>query len=143
MSGRDCVAFDVFHLPRTFSLDKKKLRNDYLRFQRQFHPDVCPGTEQRIERINAAYKVLMDDVRRANALFDGKCAPSTHLEEQLAFGERKQELLEKGDPDAFETLNRELKEKLKTLTDNFAEAYTKGNLSQAQKFLGDMNFYKQ
>lgn len=31
----------------------------------------------------------MDDVRRANALFNGKCKPSTNLEEQLAFGEKK------------------------------------------------------
>ena len=50
---------------------------------------MCPGTEQKIEHINAAYKVLMDDVRRANALFNGKCKPSTNLEEQLAFGEKK------------------------------------------------------
>ena len=40
-------------------------------------------------------------------------------------------------------LHKELGAKLKALTDNFAEAYTAGKLEQAQKLLGDMNFYKQ
>ena len=52
-------------------------------------------------------------------------------------------MLEKGDSHSIETLHNELDAKLKTLTDNFAEAYTSGKLEQAQRFLGDMNFYKQ
>ena len=104
---------------------------------------MCPGTEQKIERINAAYRVLTDDVRRANALFNGRCEPSTNLDEQLAFGEKKQALLEKGDAQGIASLNKELDTKLKTLTDSFGEAYTAGKLDQARKLLGDMNFYRQ
>jgi molecular chaperone HscB len=74
--SRGTTHFDVFELPRSYSLDPQELERRYRERSRVWHPDRfsrAPASEraavlQRATDLNEAYRVLRSDTRRAEYL---------------------------------------------------------------------------
>ena len=68
--------FSLLGLPAVYAIDKDELESRYLARSREVHPDRFVGAEarERVEalgatmELNEAYKILRDDVRRAEHL---------------------------------------------------------------------------
>ncbi len=77
--------FTTLGLPAVYSLDRDALEQRYRDLQRALHPDrftSAPATERRMAlskavEVNAAYRLLRDDLQRAEALVALRCGPST------------------------------------------------------------------
>lgn len=69
-------AFTTLGLPAVYALDREALERRYRDLQRALHPDrftSAPATERRMAlnravEVNEAYRVLRDDLKRAEAL---------------------------------------------------------------------------
>lgn len=113
--------FAVFRLPRKLRIDSKELSRTFLDLSRECHPDRFAGADadrlaeiQRASaRVNDAYRVLKDPVRRAEYLLEvegierpegeAKCPPDL-LEEVFELREQMME----GDADAATGKAREM-----------------------------------
>src|SRR4051812_27590612 len=66
--------FERFDLERKFDIDIKHLKKRYLVLQSQFHPDKANSEDEKMQylnlsiEINEGYKVLIDDLLRAEYL---------------------------------------------------------------------------
>ncbi|MCC2646490.1 MAG: hscB [Rickettsiaceae bacterium] len=66
--------FTVFSLEKRFNIDIKALKKEYLLQQIKHHPDKAANDEERIKflnlsmELNEAYKILQDDLLRAEYL---------------------------------------------------------------------------
>ena len=68
--------FSTLGLPRRYEIDMEKLETSYRELQKALHPDKHAGTSPSQRRmslvkaveVNDAYRVLKDDLRRAEAL---------------------------------------------------------------------------
>lgn len=73
--------FTTLGMPAVYALDRSVLEQRYRDLQRALHPDrftSAPATERRMAlskavEVNAAYRLLRDDVKRAEALVALRC----------------------------------------------------------------------
>lgn len=76
--------FTTLGMPAVYALDRSVLEQRYRDLQRALHPDRftgAPATERRMAlskavEVNAAYRLLRDDVKRAEALVALRCGAS-------------------------------------------------------------------
>lgn len=76
--------FDVFDMDITFDVDKQQLSTQYLKLQKQYHPDnfATASSQQQLQaiqqaaQINDAYQALKNPLKRAEAIL----ALKTHQE---------------------------------------------------------------
>lgn len=109
--------FAVFRLPRRLRVDAKALTSTFLALSRECHPDRFAGADAAVQRksarVNDAYRVLKDDVARAEYLLElegverpageAKCPPDL-LEEVFELREAMME----GDGEAARTRAKSL-----------------------------------
>lgn len=68
--------FEIFAVEPSYGIDKNHLKKKYLQLQAKFHPDRATSNAEKIKfldestRINAGYKILMDDYLRAEYLLE-------------------------------------------------------------------------
>lgn len=66
--------FELFGLEQRYDIDKNKLKQSYLKKQAEFHPDRAQSNAEKVSfleksmQLNDAYKVFMDDYKRAEYL---------------------------------------------------------------------------
>lgn len=51
-------------------IDKKNLKNKYLKLSKQYHPDMPNGSEEKFKEINEAYKLLKDYIDNYRFTFE-------------------------------------------------------------------------
>ena len=81
--------FELFHLPTSFDIDLEQLESQYLRLQKQYHPDRfaarTPSEQataaQQCARINDAYQTLKAPLTRAQYLLE---QAGVHLQSEAA-----------------------------------------------------------
>ena len=69
----------------TRTATKIELKKAYYRLARQFHPDVCqiPGAEAKFKRINEAYQILSNQLRRSE--YDQQTRPIWEWDGRAAY----------------------------------------------------------
>lgn len=83
------IFYDIFSLPRTFSIDKGQLKKNYYSISRQSHPDITNSATLDAHSVNRAFSVLNDDLSRAK-LFTrpSKSIPQSFLSHCLDLEEK-------------------------------------------------------
>ena len=120
--------FDLFNLPRQFTIDTTALEQAYRRVQAQVHPDKFAAgsdAEKRVAmqwatRANEAYQTLKNPLTRAGYLCElhgvdletesNTAMPRQFLMQQMEWRETLDEVRADKDIDGLEVLNRELRE---------------------------------
>lgn len=120
-------AFDVLGLPPAFDLDPKLIEQRYRDLQRALHPDrftQASASERRASlsravSVNDAYRVLRDELKRAEALFvrlggeiserGGQAADPGLLMEVMELREQLSDTKARGDAAARDKLTREVR----------------------------------
>lgn len=70
--------FEIFTIPKEYSIDLKTLEENYIQLQSQYHPDkfINQPEEQRLkiavfsEQINKMYEILKDDIKRGEYILN-------------------------------------------------------------------------
>ena len=125
--------FQLFGLPRRFSVDTAALDRGYLELQREVHPDrfaTAGDTEQRLSvqrstRINEAYQALKTPLSRARYLLElagvdaaietNTAMPADFLVQQMEWREALEEAGDSGQPARLDDLDRRLRGELAQL----------------------------
>jgi molecular chaperone HscB len=157
--------FELFGLPRSFSVDRQLLDTRFRELQRMVHPDrfvSASDTERRVSaqqatRINEGYQVLKDPLLRGRYLLElaGISHDDEHrttrdarfLMEQMELREALSEVRDAGDPFAAlqESIGR-IDTKLDNLVDEVAgllEQADEESLAGAGEALMKMQFYRR
>jgi molecular chaperone HscB len=142
--------FQLFDLPVDFSLDLAKLGARYRQLQREFHPDRYAGASAHEQRlavqysalINEAYTTLRKPLPRALYLLQltgmskediaGQQIDGGFLIAQMDLREKLETMSGLVDPEsALDHLVAEISADFAALQEQFASAYTAGELSRA------------
>lgn len=143
--------FDLFGLPRGFSLSDSQLIDRFRELQRQLHPDkfaAAPDAERRwsmqaASHVNEGYQTLSNDLRRASYLLqlngisldeetDTQMSPM-FLMEQMELREALEAASDATDPDlALDKLRQSLKLKVAEQSEEFAQSVDQENWSTAR-----------
>ena len=154
--------FNIFHLPTTYEVDTRLLKERYLELQRKFHPDRYASAskyEQRIavqsaSSVNSAFEVLLSPVKRAQYLLElaGKeqhndaetISDTDFLMAQMDLRQQIAEIRHGEDPLAnLDLLEQQVKVDFADLEGEFSFAYTLNNLDSASAILIKMQFYSK
>jgi molecular chaperone HscB len=133
--------FELFSLPQRYALDRGALDARYRDLQRSAHPDRHAGAGdqqrrlslQQAARINEAYEVLKDPLRRGRYLLELRGQPggsetATHqdaafLMQQMELREALAEVRGREDPlGALDTLTRDIENRYRALEAELAAA---------------------
>jgi molecular chaperone HscB len=153
--------FELFALPQRYTLELAELNARYRDLQRTVHPDryaSASDQERRVSmqhaaRINEAYQVLKDPLRRARYLLELRGQPidgrgSAHqdaafLMQQMELRERLGEIRQQNDPlAALDGLAREIRDQYKSLELELASALDDGaEIQQAVTLALRMQFF--
>ena len=145
--------FDIFGLQLAFDIDTEKLKESYLRLQREHHPDRQQNTTARLQaahmaaNLNQGYATLVDPLKRADYLLQlqgislfkeqGGNAYSPAPELLMDIMERRQLLEDANDTDAImhleEQRNSQERECIVALSQAFAENNTKSAVALTHK----------
>jgi molecular chaperone HscB len=160
-------AFDVLGLTPAFDLDEKLLEQRYRDLQRALHPDrfaQAPASERRAAlsravSVNDAYRVLRDELRRAEALFvrlggalqeTGQQADPALLMEVMELREALSDAKAARDAGARQKLTREVQDKRAEATASLRKAFSAlavqaspGSLAQAARALSRLRYYRR
>ena len=160
-------AFDVLGIAPAFDLDAKLLEQRYRDLQRQLHPDkfvqasVATRRESlsRAVSVNDAYRVLRDELKRAEALFvrfggvvseqGAKQAEPALLLEVIELREELAATKESQDVQARERLTREVQHKNALATEALRQAFAAlqagvaSALDDAARALSRLRYYRR
>ncbi len=134
--------FQIFSLNENYNLDKKSLYKKYLELQAKFHPDkfINSSEDEKIKSvkisadINEAYKVLNDDLLRAEHLLELKgfrvnkevnnsFKPSQNLLlEQIEIREKLFDADEKEKEKIFQEVENKIEESKKSFVEFFEKS---------------------
>lgn len=150
--------FGYFDLPCEFDVDREALEKKYLSLVQKFHPDNVAGMTDferkeallSMSRINDAYGVLTDPVKRGNYMLKengidaldekGTSFPPDFLMQQFEWRERLEEIANPLDEDALDDLASEVAvEKKKALAD-FSESFGKKDWESARLDIAKARF---
>lgn len=132
-----------------FDVDVKQLRNEYLRAQRQAHPDVAGGDSQvNSAELSSAFRVLRDPIARAEHILTLKGA--NPLEEGAGTLEDEDLLMdimmsrefvsEAESKDELEPIIAQTNEKLASLERAVGDALERDDVETAQKKLIELTY---
>ncbi|MGV6806706.1 MAG: Fe-S protein assembly co-chaperone HscB [bacterium] len=152
--------FDIFDVPRSFSVDIDTLSENYRQLQKQFHPDRFAAqsaqqkriAEQTIGQINQGFQTLKSPLRRAQYLLSLAGIDSSHenmthqdmdfLMEQMTLREALSEVRSAGDHfAALDELAGSCDRKAAEIEEEFKTAYESNALRQAQAAVAKMQFF--
>lgn len=140
--------FELFSLPVSFDIPEKELTRSYLNLQRQFHPDRfvnAPENEklkaaQKSADINEGYKILKDDLLRAQCLLalkgvivgrekaDNIKPSQALLAEMMELGEQ---FMECGTQGSVECVQRIYQQEMKRSITEMSAQFAKGDYPAA------------
>jgi molecular chaperone HscB len=152
--------FNIFHLPTTYEVDTRLLKERYLALQKKFHPDRYASAskyEQRIavqsaSSVNNAFEVLLSPVKRAQYLLElaGKeqhndattISDTDFLMAQMDLRQQIAEIRHGDDPlTKLDVLEQQVKVEFADIEGEFSSAYTLNDLDSASAILMKMQFY--
>ena len=151
--------FQLYGLPRCYSVDLSQLQNRHRQLQRQFHPDryvTATTTDQRLAvqvtaYLNQAFKTLQDPVARGVYLLElvglkplaanKTQMPADFLLQQISLRESIDDLPKSVnlDQDISELFDR-LQQQYKAIEIEFASTYGNGELSKAEVAIRKLQF---
>jgi molecular chaperone HscB len=154
--------FELFDLPVSYEVDLGQVQQQYMRLQKQVHPDRFANATDQEKRLsmqqtswlNEAQQTLKDPVLRASYLLSLKgdefslenetTMDAEFLMQQLEMRERLESIREEEDPlDALDSLAKEVKQKTAAMMHGFAQAYEKDELVEAREWIRKLQFMKK
>lgn len=154
--------FQLFDIPVSYKVDIDQLQKRYRDLQKTVHPDrfaSASAQEKRISMqqtswINEAFNTLKKPVDRAIYLLSLKgidvnleketTMDAVFLMEQLEMRESLSKVRSNDDPlSALDHLTRALKDRTKTMSEEFANAYDNDNLDEARELIRKMQFIQK
>ena len=154
--------FELFDLPVSYDVDLTQLQQQYMKLQKQFHPDrFVSGSDlekrlsmQHTSWINEGQTTLKDPVLRACYLLKLKgvdvslenetTMDAAFLMQQLEMRESLENI--KNEPDPLETLDsmaKEIKNSTNEMKQGFAKSYTAGQFDDAREWIRKLQFLKK
>ncbi len=156
--------FDIFSLPQRYRIDLAGLDARYRDLQRSVHPDrFASGSDQQrrisvqqAARINEAYQVLRDPLRRGRYLLELRGIPvddrqgghqdPVFLMQQMELRESLAELRQQGEPlKALDRLGRDIEARFRELEGQLAQALDAdaGDVAEAAALVQKMQFFSR
>ena len=154
--------FDIFFLPQRYGLDRPQLDARYRDLQRSVHPDrFASGTDQerrvsmqQAARINEAYQVLRDPLKRGRYLLElrgiaiderqGAHQDPGFLMQQMELRESLADVRQQDDPlDALDRLGRDIEARSRDLEARLGEVLDAdaGDDAEAAALVQKMQFF--
>lgn len=162
-----CNFFELFNLPVSYDVDLAQIQQQYMKLQKQVHPDrFTQGTDQekrlsmqRTSSINEAKTTLSDPVLRAAYLLKLKgvdislenetTMDAAFLMQQLDMRERLEKIRQnfkqaQDDPlSTLESISEEIKNSTKEMMLGFAGSYETGQFDDAREWIRKLQFLKK
>lgn len=157
--------FELLDLPQQYSVDKKRLSENYRRLQREFHPDRFASQSSNEQRlavqfaayINSAYQALQSSVLRAEYLLTlvGKevdhqtttVSDGAFLMLQMEWRETLADIAQVADVDVaeeqLESLEDTVKHALKEAQSDFESMYAQQDYDAAMKVVAKLHFIEK
>lgn len=154
--------FELFEVPVTYDVDLDQVKQHYRELQKAVHPDKfvnASDLEKRISMqqtswINEAFNTLQQPVERAIYLLkligvdlnmeNETTMDDVFLMEQMEMREALSTVQSKEDPLAeLDKFSREIKNKMKTMMEEFSVAYENNRLDDAKELIRKMQFMQK
>lgn len=159
--------FATLGLPKRYDLDLAELESRYRELQRALHPDRHAGASASVRRmsaqktalVNDAYRMLRDDMRRAEALLavhggsavrDDQVADPEFLMQMLELREQLGEAREAGDHGRVQALAAEVDALQNTARGQLRQAFeslsgqqSPGTLAQAADLVSRLKYFRR
>jgi len=154
--------FELFDLPVSYHVDVNKIQQQYMKLQKQVHPDkFANGSDlekrismQQTSAINEAQTTLKDPVLRAIYLLKLKgvdfnlqnetTRDTGFLMQQLEIRESLENIKTENDPLAtLDLMAKELKFASQSMMDNFAQAVADDKLDDGQEWIRKLQFMQK
>ena len=142
--------FQIFKLPKSFTIDKELLEREYMSLQLKYHPDKANDEKELkqyshlIANVNKAYQILFDDLERAIYLL--KCndiSLDVYAKDQsllMEIWQYYEDLDEINEKKALEKLSNEITLKKNDITERLGQLFTQ-DISSAGKFTMLLKYY--
>jgi len=154
--------FELFDLPVSYEVDLNKIQQQYMRLQKQVHPDKFVNGSDQQKRIsmqqtswiNEAQATLKDPVSRAIYLLELKdidfslenetTMDAAFLMQQLELRESLENIKNETDPlAALDSMAKEIKNSTDEMKQGFAESYQAGQFDDAREWIRKLQFLKK
>jgi len=154
--------FELFALPVSYYVDLNKIQQQYMKLQKQVHPDKFANgsalekriSMQQTSAINEAQATLKDPVLRAIYLLKLKgidfslenetTMDMEFLVQQLEMRESLENIRKEADPlDALDLIAKEVKASSQSMMDSFAQAFNDDKLDDAREWIRKLQFLQK
>jgi molecular chaperone HscB len=133
--------FEIFNLPQGFDIDQTNLTKSYFDLQAKYHPDKYNGPDIS-SNINSAYKILKDDVARAEYLLQIMKIelPNLDFVELESLMEENEKVEEARDKTELDNILIENDAKIKECKSKISAAFSENNQGVAAKICAKMKY---
>ena len=154
--------FELFDLPVSYDVDLNQIQQQYMKLQKQVHPDkFANGSDQekrismqQTSKINEAQATLKDPVLRAIYLLKLKeidfslenetTMDAAFLMQQLEMRERLENIKNETDPlDVLDSIAKDVKVSTESMMDSFAQAFNSDKLDEAREWIRKLQFMQK
>ena len=157
-----CNFFELFGLPVSYEVDLNKIQQQYMRLQKQVHPDKFVNGSDQEKRIsmqqtswiNEAQATLKDPVLRAIYLLKLKeidfslenetTMDAAFLMQQIEMRESLENIKNETAPlETLDSMAKEIKSSTNRMEQGFAESYQDRKFDQAREWIRKLQFMKK